>query len=188
VQGRLFAVTDQASSVHVTGTYTWSHSRKVIENVGMHRTGELAGFINDEGLSMDVIYVHKKMYVKLTPILEAYYHLSCPPPHCGEYAIYPRSRAAGLIRSVGANSTLNVLLSMGASLSKPTHTTFHGQPALKTMAPGYDPGAYLIMAATPQAWPLEAVDPGHFKLTYSQWNSVPALAAPPKSKIASRFR
>jgi hypothetical protein len=188
MQGHLYSVANGASSVHVVGTYTWSHSRAVIVNADMHQTGQMAGYINNYGLPMIVIYVGGKMYVKLTPVLEAYYHRNCPSPECGEYSIYPRSRAAGLIRSVGATSTLNILLSMAQSLSKPTPTTFHGQPALKAMAPGYGPGAYVIVTATPQTLPLQAVDPGHFKLTFSQWNSVPAPAAPPKSKLVSRFR
>lgn len=189
MQGHLLSVANGASSVHVTGTYTWSHSRKVIENVGMHRTGQMAGFINNYGLPMIVVYAGGKMYVKLTPVLEAYYHQACPSPECGEYSIYPHSRAAGLNRSVGAESTFNVLLSLAQNVSsKPIHTTFHGQPALKALAPAYDPGTYVIVTATPQTLPLEAVDPGHFKVFYSQWNSVPAVAAPPKSKIVSRFR
>jgi hypothetical protein len=48
---------------------------------------------------------------------------------------------------------------------------------------GYAPGAYIIVSKTPECYPLEINDPGHFRLTFSQWNSVRAPAAPPKSKI-----
>jgi hypothetical protein len=51
------------------------------------------------------------------------------------------------------------------------------------MAPGYGRGAYVIFSATAQTYPLMADDPGHFDLTFSKWDSVPAPHAPPKSKI-----
>jgi hypothetical protein len=132
---------------------------------------------------MDVIDVGGKMYVKLTTAMEAYYHTGCAP-FCGKYAIYPKSDTAIMVRSMGADWTLSTLTDMANDLfSNPIHTTFHGQPALRMMTDGYDPGAYIIVAATPQTLPLEAVDPGHFKMTLSEWNSVPVPVAPPKSKI-----
>jgi hypothetical protein len=93
------------------------------------------------------------------------------------------SLAHGLVRSVGVTSTLRTLLSMALKLEKPAATTYHGQPALLAKAPGYGRGAYVIFSATAQTYPLKADDPGHFDLTFSKWNSVPAPHAPPKSKI-----
>lgn len=185
VMGHLTSVVNMATSVRVKGTYTWPHD-KVTVDVGMLQSGQMAGFIDNDGLPMSLIDVGGKMYVKLTPAVEAYFHAPGCTPHCGTYSVYPRSLTAGLVRSVGIKSTLNTLLSMAGagSLSEPIHTTFHGQPALQSMAPSYDPGAYVIVAATPESLPLEAVDPHHFKLIFSDWNSVPVPAAPPKSKMA----
>jgi hypothetical protein len=184
VQGHLVSVVNAATSVHVKGSYTWPHA-KVTVNVGLLQSGRMAGFIDDEGLPMSTVDVGGKMYVKVTPALAAYYHKNCAP-FCGEYAIYPRSRAAGLIRTMGVKSTLKILTAMADYfLSKPIHMSSHGQPALQVMAPGYGRGAYVIVAATPESLPLEAVDPGHFKLAFSKWNGVPAPHAPPKSKIES---
>jgi hypothetical protein len=182
VQGHLFSVVNRAASVHVKGSYTWPHSRLTV-NVGLFQSGQMAGFMDDDGLPMPMIDIGGKMYVKVTPAAAAYYHRGCAPA-CGKYAIYPRSGTAGLIRTMGMKSTLNTLMQMADFfLSRPIHTNFHGQPALQAMASRYGRGAYVIVAATPEALPLEAVDPGHFKLTFSKWNGVPAPHAPPKSKI-----
>jgi hypothetical protein len=189
VQSHVVSVLNGAKSVHVKGSYTWPHD-KVTVNIGLLQSGQMAGLIDNDGLPMTVIDVGGKMYVKLTSAYAAYYHHKGCTPVCGKYEIYPRSRAAGLIRVVGAKSTLNYLTNMANDLlSNPIHTTFHGQPALQMMANGYDhPGAYIIVAATPECLPLEAVDPGLFRLTFSKWNSVPTPAAPPKSKIQKIHR
>lgn len=87
---------------------------------------------------------------------------------------------------MGVKSTLKALMAMADNLStKPIRMSFHGQPTLQVMTPGYDRGAYVIVAATPESLPLEAVDPGHFKLAFSKWNGVPTPHAPSKSKIES---
>jgi len=183
VQGHVVSVLNGAKSVHVKGSYTWPHFRIKVD-VSLLQSGQMAGFIDDDGFPMSVIDVGGKMYVKLTSALAAYYHHTGCSPFCGKYAIYPRSRAAGLIRDMGPKWTLSTLTGMANDLfSNPIHTTFHGQPALQMMAGGYDPGAYIIVTATPECLPLEAVDPGHFRLTFSKWNSVPTPAAPPKSEI-----
>jgi hypothetical protein len=184
VQSHVVSVLNGAKSVYVKGSYTWPHD-KVTVNIGLLQSGQMAGLIDNDGLPMTVIDVGGKMYVKLTSAYAAYYHHTGCTPVCGKYAIYPRSRAAGLVRSIGVKSTFNALTNMANDLfSNPIHTTFHGQPALQMMASGYDrPGAYIIVAATPEFLPLEAVDPGLFKMTFSKWNSVPVPVAPPKSKI-----
>jgi hypothetical protein len=184
VQGHLVSVLNGAKSVHVKGRYTWPHDKLTVD-VGMLQSGQMAGFIDNDGLPMSVIDVGGKMYVKVTPALAAYYHRQADcATLCGKYAIYPRSPTAGLVRSMGVKSTLNTLTGMANDLlSNPIHTTFHGQPALQMTADGYDPGAYIIVTATPECLPLEAVDPGHFKLTFSTWNSVPVPVAPPRSKM-----
>jgi hypothetical protein len=183
VQSHMFSVVNGAKSVHVTGIYTWPHFKLTLD-VGMLQSGQMAGFISNNGLPLSMIDVGGKMYVKATSALAAYYHQPGCAPVCGKYAIYPRHDTAGMVRSMGWKSTLNTLTLMGNDLfANPIHMTFHGQPALQMMASGYDPGAYVIVTATPQALPLEAVDPHHFKLAFSDWNSVPAPAAPPKSKI-----
>ena len=183
MQGHLYSVLNGAKSAHVKGVYTWAHAKLTVD-VGMLRSGQMEGFINNEGLPMPMIDVGGKMYVKTTPGLAAFYHQASCAPVCGKYAIYPPRSAAGMVRSMGWKWTWNMLTQMADYVSKPVHTTFHGQPALQAKASGYDRGAYIIVTATPQTVPLEAVDPGHFKLTFSNWNSVPVPAAPPKSKMA----
>jgi hypothetical protein len=183
VQSHVVSVLNGAKSVYVKGSYTWPHD-KVTVNIGLLQSGQMAGLIDNDGLPMTVIDAGGKMYVKLTSAYAAYYHHTGCTPVCGKYAIYPRSDTARMVRSIGVKWTLSTLTNMANDLfSNPIHTTFHGQPALQMMADGYDPGAYIIVAATPECLPLEAVDPGHFKMTFSKWNSVPVPVAPPKSKI-----
>jgi hypothetical protein len=183
MRGHLYSVANGAASVHVRGRYTWPRSR-ISVNVGMLQTGDIAGLIVDDGDPMSVIDVGGTMYAKITPAFAAFYHQSAAcPALCGKYAIVPHSLAHGLVRSVGVTSTLRTLLSMALKLEKPAATTYHGQPALLAKAPGYGRGAYVIFSATAQTYRLKADDPGHFDLTFSKWNSVPAPHAPPKSKI-----
>jgi hypothetical protein len=183
VQGHLFSLLNAARGVHVTGSYTWPHDRVTVD-VDLLQSGQIAGDINNGGFPMSVIDVGGKMYIKLTPAFAAYFHHKGCAPLCGDYEVYPRSQAASLVRSMGVKSMFDTLTQMGNSfLSNPIHATFHGQPALQEMTPGYDMGSYVILMATPESLPLEAVDPHHFKLTFSEWNSVPVPAAPPKSKM-----
>lgn len=182
VQTRLFSVLNGAKSMHVTATNIWPHL-KVTVNAGLLKSGQMTGFIDDEGLPMAMIYVGGKMYVKNTAALAAYYHHAGCAPYCGTYSIYPRHLTVRLVRSVGWKWTWNTLMQLADYVSTPIRTTFHGQPALQSKASGYQHGAYVVVTATPDPVLLEAVDPHHFKMTFSQWNSVPIPAAPPKSKI-----
>jgi hypothetical protein len=181
VQGHFVSVVNGAASVHVQGRYTWPHT-KLTDNVDLLKSGQIAGLIDDDGLPLSGVEVGGKMYVKLTAAFAAYYHHTGCAPFCGKYVIAPHSMTAGLVRSMGWSSTISVLADMADAMSAPIHTTFHGQPALKSTT-GYDPGSYVIVAATPESLPLEAVDPGRFRLTFSDWNSVATPVAPPKSKI-----
>jgi hypothetical protein len=186
VQSHVVSVLNGAKSVHVKGRYTWPHDKLTV-NIGLLRSGQMAGFIDNDGMPMSVIDAGGKMYVQLTSAFAAYNHHTGCAPLCGKYVIAPRSMTAGLVRSMGVESTLNTLTDVANDLlSNPIRTTFHGQPALQMMADGYDPGAYIIVTATSDCLPLEAVDPGHFKLTFSKWNSVPVPVAPPKSKIKAQ--
>jgi hypothetical protein len=183
VQSHVVSVLNRAKSVYVKGSYTWPHD-KVTVNIGLLQSGQMTGFIDNDGMPLSVIDAGGKMYVQLTSAFAAYNHHTGCAPLCRKYVIAPRSMTAGLVRSMGVKSTLSILTGMANDLfSNPIHTTFHGQPALRMMADGYDPGAYIIVTETPECLPLEAVDPGHFRLTFSKWNSVPAPTAPPKSKI-----
>ncbi len=149
VQARLYSVLNGVKSMHVKATYTWPHF-KLTADVGMLQSGQMAGFVDDDGLPMSMIDAGGKMYVKVTPALAAYYHRQADcATLCGKYAIYPRSPAAGLIRSMGWKWTWNTLMQMADFVSAPVRTTFHGQPALQAAAPGFHRGAYVILTASP---------------------------------------
>jgi hypothetical protein len=182
IQGRLDSVLNGATSMHVKATYTWPHAKMTVD-VGLLKSGQMAGFIDNQGLPMSMIYVGGKMYVKATLALAAYYHHPGCAPVCGKYAIYPRHSTAGMVRTMGWNWTWNTLMQMAGLASAPVRTTFHGQPVLQAMAPGFHSGAYFILSATPEPTLLEAVNPHQFKMIFSQWNSVPVPVAPPKSKL-----
>jgi len=179
----MFATVNAARSVHVRGTYRWPGSRLRV-NLGVQMSGQMEGSMVDDSEPISVIDVGGKMYAELTPAFLASLGKSgeCPAL-CGKYVIANRARAASLRRSIGGLAMVNTLVGMGQSRSGLTPTTYRGQHAYRWAPIGYPRGSYLIVSATPQCYPLKAADPGHFVLTFSRWNSVPAPVAPPKSKI-----
>lgn len=183
VSNAVSATVNAAESVHVQGAYRWPGSRLRV-NLGVQMSGQMAGSMVDDGGPISVIDVGGKMYAEITPTILA--SLGKPdqcPALCGKYVIANLARAASLRRSVGGLAMVNTLVGMAMPRSGLTTTTYHGHPAYRWAPTGYPRGSYLIVSATPQCYPLKAVDPGHFVLTFSRWNRVPQPVAPPKSEI-----
>lgn len=174
---------DNASSFHVTGTYTWPHARLKV-NVGLLKTGQLAGTLVDDGDPMSAVDAAGQMYVKVTPGFLGYLGKSgeCAAL-CGQYVVAKPSLASGLLDSMGMTQTETILENMAAAGPSMTSVAYHGQAAYRWSAPGYAAGSYIIVAATAQCYPLKVDVPGQFELTFSQWNQVPVPAKPAASKI-----
>ena len=166
-----------ARSVRVSGVYTWPHARLRI-NAGLF-PGRMAGLLVDDGEPITVLGTGSTMDMKLTPALLRYFHRSAECARlCGRYVPLRRSLAQGYLRSYGLRSSEQVLQDTTPIGPKLVSVTYDGQRGLRWAAPSYGPGAYVIVAATPQCFPLKVDVPGHFVLTFSQWNQVPAPVAP----------
>lgn len=178
----MWATVGAATSVHVTGIYIWPHSKLKV-NVGLRMPDQMAGSLVSNGLPMSMIVTGGKMYVKVTSAFLAHLgKLGECKLLCGNYVIAVPATAASYLRSIGGTTTVAVLQGMASPTSSLSAITYHGRPAFRWVPAGYAHGAYIIVSRTPECYPLEARDPGHFVLTFSQWNRVPAPAPPPKSK------
>jgi hypothetical protein len=109
----------------------------------------MAGLMVEDGVPMSIIVVGRNMYAKVTSAFLAHLGKSgeCAAL-CGKYVIIRGAMAAGLMRSIGGTTTVNILLGMAAPKSALTAATFHGHPAYRWIPTGYAPGAYIIVSKT----------------------------------------
>src|SRR5262249_6071633 len=154
-----------ATSVHVSGGYTGSHGRLAL-NIGLLKSGQMVGYMRDGREPLTVIDVGGKMYFKATPayLRDLGKSAECPTL-CGKYAIAKPAVANGFVRYMGMTETLSLVRSAAQSLLSLTHTTYHGQPALR--ATFGEPGTVLIMSAAPPCSPLLLDYPGHYQLVFT---------------------
>jgi hypothetical protein len=174
-----------ASSMHVTGRYDWPGSTLAV-STGLLASGQLSGQIVDDGAPMTVVDTGGRMYAEFTAGFLAFYRKSAEcAALCGKYLQARPSLADGLIASIGVAATRDILVGMAQSASTVTAVTYGGRPALRAAVagPGYARGAYLIVSATADCLPLKADNPGHYVLTFSRWNKVPAPALPAAAQI-----
>jgi len=172
-----------ATSFHVTGEYTYPHARLTL-NVGLLKSGAMAGSLVDNGEPIVAADVGGQMYTRVTRPFLAYLGKSreCATI-CGQYVIAKPALAGGLLASMGIGWTESVLQDMAAAGPTMTSVTYDGQAAYTWSPPDYAPGSYIIVGPLPQCLPLKVDVPGQFVLTFSQWNQVPTPVAPPRAKI-----
>ncbi len=167
-----------ATSFHVAGQYTYPHARLTL-NVGLLKSGPMAGSLVDNGEPIVATYVGGKMYTKVTRGFLAYLGKSreCRTI-CGQYVIARPDLARGLLASMGFASTESILLHMAAGAGAMAPVTYAGQPAYTWPLPDYAAGSYIVVGPLPQCLPLKVDVPGQFVLTFSQWNQVPMPLRP----------
>jgi hypothetical protein len=183
VRGAMYQTVNQATSVHVVGTYTWPGIRLRF-NAGLLTSGDVAGLIVENGDPTPVVDVAGTMYTKATQASLAYIHDSAQyAAICGKYMIIPHGPAHKMLRSMGPSWMFSELLYLSQLVKHVSATTYHGQPALSAAAVIRGKHADFILSATPQRYPLRVRYQGSFVLTFSKWNAVPAPVAPPKSQI-----
>jgi hypothetical protein len=172
-----------ATSFHVAGQYTYPHARLTLD-VGLLKSGTMAGSLVDNGEPITATYVGGKMYAKVTHGFLAYLGKSreCRTI-CGEYVTAQPDQARDLLASMGIASTENILLHMATGAPALTPVTYAGQPGYRWSPPGYAAGSYIVVGPLPQCLPLKVDVPGQFVLTFSQWNRVRAPAPPPAAKV-----
>ena len=98
---------------------------------------------------------------------------------CGKYIKVPASQFGGFTLNGLSNS---VTKSTNKAVPGVTATTINGQAAYR-ISDGH--GSYLYIAANGTHYPLEITKPGTGTLLFSEWNSVPPIAAPPASQVIS---
>jgi hypothetical protein len=172
-----------ATSVHVTGAYTYPHASLTL-NVGLLKSGPMAGSLVDNGEPIVAIDVGGQMYTKVTKAFLAYLGKSkeCHAI-CGQYVIAKQDLAGALLASMGMASTESILQDMAAAGPSMTSVTYDGEAAYTWSPPDYAPGSAIIVGPLPQCLPLKVDVPGQFVLTFSQWNQVPTPVAPPRAKV-----
>jgi hypothetical protein len=172
-----------ATSFHVAGEYTYPHARLAL-NVGLLKSGSMAGTLVDNGEPIVATYVGGKMYTKVTRDFLAYLGKSRECARiCGQYVLARPDLAHGLLASMGMAVTESILQDMAAAGPTMTSVTYDGQPAYEWSPADYAAGSYIVVGPLPQCLPLKVDLPGQFVLTFSQWNQVPAPVAPRASKI-----
>jgi hypothetical protein len=177
-----------ASSVHIAGTLT-----KGAQKIGVDASingSDFSGKLPFGGNSFNLIVVQGNAYVLLTA---AYLKFAGLPSAvcstaCGKYLQVPASTAAQLAASFSMSHLMSSMLNSippftgdTTDLFKPA--TFHGQPVLQFMQSGNT----IDVARTGTPYPLFLSATGNVQggLTFSDWNSVPPLTAPPASQIVN---
>lgn len=174
-----------ASSVHISGQLI-ERGETIGLNIGVLRSGQLSGTITQKGIPLKLIVTGGKAYVKATAAFLAELHVpaSVCAVICGKFAELPAARTKQLTHSLSLASLTRPLTVRTPRFTSGGVATVNGQKAdvLRTAR-----GGIVDVAATGSHYPLAAASAGgrHGALTFSQWNSVPAPAAPPKSELVN---
>jgi len=179
------AAVKSASSVHVAGQLVGS-GKSVALNLGLHRSGDLAGTITNNGTQAQVLSANGKVYAKATKALlqrENASGAACALL-CGKYLELPAAQASALTGGLSMSKLTGSVSRQQPGLTQQGVVTVDGQSAI--VLRGAD-GSTLDVAANGPAYPLRVVARGVSKgvLTYSQWNKVPMPTAPPSGQVVN---
>jgi hypothetical protein len=157
-------------------------------NIGQQVSGPLAGVITEYGLTTSFIGTGGRLYAQYNKsVLASLDETAQCPSLCGKYFFLDATARNRLLADMGISVTLSNLQTMADDISGVTATTYQGHPAFRAVAPGFGRGAYIIVSATAQCYPLLLVDPGQFELAFSQWNKVPVPVAPAPADIVNAY-
>lgn len=177
-----------ASSVRITGGVTQS-GKNVHLDVGFLKSGALSGTLSGpfSGTQANFklvitggkayVLVDKSFFDALTKA-NGISSITCAQL-CGKYIEVPASQFG----SFTLNSLTHSILK-GNNKAAPgvSTTSVNGQPAYR-VSDGH--GSDLYIAETSPHYPLEITKTGTGTLTFTEWNSVPPITAPPSSQIFS---
>ena len=180
------AAVASASSVHVTGRLV-EPGQTIGLNLDVQRSGQIAGTITQGGVPLQITVTGGKAYVKATPAFIRGLRLPAAvcDTICGKYVVLPAARARSLADSLSMTRLTGPLTGRTPRFRDVGAETVHGKPGylLRT-----SDGARVDVARAEPHYPLavsSAGGGGHGSLTFSEWNSVPPPAAPPRSQIVS---
>jgi hypothetical protein len=180
------AAVQAATSVHVAGRLV-AEGRPLGLDLGVHRSGQLAGTITTAGVPLTIIDTGGKAYIKATRAFLAQLNASAAVCKliCGKYVLTTGAREDKLTGSLGMRTLLGSMTARRLPVFTSAGTsTVGGVPA--NVLRGSD-GSKLELAARGAPYPLRVTAPASHdragSLEFSQWNSVPPPAAPPSAKV-----
>ena len=176
-----------ASSVHISGTI--QQGAKILGvNLGITRSGELAGQVIANGASITVLAAHGHSYVKLTAAFVGLAHLpaSACSQYCGRYLELPAAQSRVLLTGLSMVSMTRALTSTPASQVKLLGTvTVAGQLAW-LLQDSHRNSIYVAARGKPYVLREVAAPPSTSSASLTQWNAVRIPGPPPPSQIVHR--
>jgi hypothetical protein len=174
-----------ASGAHMDGSVI-SGSKLVTMNMTFYGS-EIDGTITESSASFGVLTVNGTTYVKASPSFLKLAGLSAADCSrlCGKYIELPGASASQITGDLSLKSLAGQMFS--ASQLKQVEGqvfvpgTYDGQKALKGGQGKY----WLYITATKPYYPLAITGPNGESVTFSEWNTVTAPAAPPASEVVS---
>jgi hypothetical protein len=172
-----------ANSVRIDGTGTIS-GKAVTLNVGMFRSGDMAGDITEGPLDGNVVVSSGKLYFYVSKKFFSYLHTTESVPMsackvmCGKYVA--TTNTFGSFTLAALSKQFEAGVPVVSSVPRIRVTTYHGQPAYELSDAK---GRQVFLAKNGTHYMLGIVDPGQLRLSFSEWNAVPPVTAPPVSKI-----
>jgi hypothetical protein len=173
-----------ASSVHVSGTGAFG-SKVTGLDFGIFRSGDMSGSVTEGTFNANVIDSGGRFYVYVNKAFVKYLGTTEHIPAsackliCGKYISVPAS-ALGHYSFGSLFKQIETGIPAATSVPHIQVTTYQGQPAYELSD---NQGREIFVAKNGIHYLLGAVDPGKFRLSFSEWNAVPPVTAPPASKI-----
>ncbi|HEY7145177.1 MAG TPA: hypothetical protein VH637_13110 [Streptosporangiaceae bacterium] len=175
-----------ANSVHVAGTVTDSGTSDSLD-LAMTTAGSLSGTISSAGTKLEIIEAGSTAYIKVT---NGFLKLAHAPAgvcakFCGKYVATSQADSKQITGDLSLTKLLQQITQSMPKFTKVGTTTVNGQQAV--VLHGND-GSILDVAGSGPPYPLRAIAPkssNEGQLDFTDWNAVPAIAAPPASQVIS---
>lgn len=174
----------QANSVHIAGHLT-NNGVPISVNLDMHRNGDVAGTVSQNGAPFQVIGVRSTIYIKATRsfLQEVKAPTSACAVVCGKWLQLTPSQARQLTGDLSMTSLTGPLTSSQVpKLTEAGSKTVDGQTAWALRAAD---GSVLYVSSASQHYPVAATTGGSPSevVIYSRWNTAPQPVAPPASEV-----
>jgi hypothetical protein len=177
------AAVNAATSMHLAGQLP-NGGRPVALDLGVHRAGDLAGTITQNGVPLRLIGAEGNFYVKAT--LAFLRELRAPTAvcavMCGKYVQMSDAQGSELAAGLSMASLTRSLIAGLPKFRQAGTATVGGRAAV--VLRGAD-GSTLDVAARGKPYPLRLAAPvgRHESVVFSQWNTVATPGAPRSGEV-----
>jgi hypothetical protein len=170
-----------ATSTHISADLTQA-GKHVVMTASLNRAGDMAAHVTVNNVSLTVLAMQGRDYIKVTPAFLKLAHLpSACSPNCGKYV------------GISARSTTDVTGGLNwSSLVNPSHraprltyegiATVNGQPAWKLRWRHNGETIYVAARGTP--YPLRLTK-ATGRIDFTQWNHATIPPPPPASQVVN---